>query len=328
MHKLIFINLKNYIALSSYNFAIKIIALTLFITSCKNEFSFNKSKVLTNYPSGSGIVCYNNKIYLIGDDVNKILITDTAFNIVDTIELFASSQKRIEKQFKQDIEAAAIVPYNKTYAILLVGSGSLNPYRNFGWLINPATKQKEAINLKPFYDRIKKLKIENLNIEGITAIPGAIVLASRGNLSSPENYLIFTTNNFWSQQETAEIKICKVVSPSTDTASFTGVSGLEYCKQSDQLLLTVSTEQTSSALHDGAIGKSYLWMINNISEKKRVSAVSADKIIDLDVLDKRIKGHKIESACIIFENKKEKNIALVADDDNVASTIFKVTIKN
>ena len=295
-------------------------------TSCSSDFTFDSNKTLNNYPSGSGLAYLNDRIYLIGDDATGLLITDTAFNIVDSIKLFESQQNRIPKELKQDLEAATIVSINRLPEILLVGSGSLSPNRNNGWLIDPATKQKTQIDLKPFYSRLKGEGIDALNIEGITTMPGVIVLASRGNKSFAANYLIFTSNGFWEKQDSAAIKIIKV-GTNTDTSFFNGVSGLEYSKVSDQLLLTVSTENTNSSLQDGAIGKSYLWIINNISSKKNMIAINPNKVIDLETMDEKFKGHKIESVCIIFENKKQMELALVADDDKGASILFKVTLK-
>src|SRR5207253_3211794 len=120
--------------------------------------------------------------------------------------------------------------------------------------------------------------------------------ASRGNRSFRLNYLVFTSLQFWNKQDSAEIRIMKV-GTNADTTNFSGVSGLDYSAVSDKLLLTVSTENTSSAVADGSIGKSYLWIINNISAKKKLVAVNPDRIIDLEEADKRFKGHKIESVC-------------------------------
>ncbi len=159
--------------------------------SCSSDLTFNGSKILNDYPSGSGLAYFNNRIYIIGDDATGLLITDTAFNVVDSIHLFESQQKRIPKELKQDLEAATIASINKSSQILLIGSGSLAPYRNSGWLIDPLTKQKTQLDLKPFYTRLKAEGIDALNIEGAAAIPGALVLASRGNKSFPTNYLIF-----------------------------------------------------------------------------------------------------------------------------------------
>jgi len=297
-----------------------------FLSSCTPDFTFDKNKTLNDYPSGSGLAYLNDRIYLIGDDAANLLITDTAFNIIDSIKLFESQQKRIPKELKQDLEAAAVVHFNRSTEILIVGSGSLAPYRNYGWLIDPLTKQSTQIDLKPFYTRLKAEGIDALNIEGLAAMPAGIILASRGNRSFRANYLIFTSNEFWKKEDSADIKICKV-GTNTDTISFHGVSGLEYSKLSDQLLLTVSTENTNSSLQDGTIGKSYLWIINNISAKKNMIAVNPNRVIDLEAMDERFKGHKIESVCILSENKKQMQLALVADDDNGTSVLFKITLK-
>jgi hypothetical protein len=302
------------------------IAFIFLLTSCSPHFTFKNSKLLNDYPSGSGITYFNNNIYLIGDDAGNLLIMDTAFRIADSIRLLESEQKRISKELKPDLEAATVVTINNADEILLVGSGSLSPHRNAGWLINPVNKQQTRLDLNTFYDRLKKDGIDALNIEGITSIPAGIVLSSRGNKSIPANHLIFTSNAFWNNQDSTAIKIIKVGS-NTDTAFFNGVSGLEYSKLSDQLLLTVSTENTYNTVDDGTIGKSYLWMINNISAKKNLIAVNPNKIIDLEKLDERFKGHKIESVCIISENKKEMQLVFVSDDDKGTSGLFTVVIK-
>lgn len=307
-------------------FSAYLIVFIFLIGGCSSHFTFKKSKLLSDYPSGSGITYFNNNIYLIGDDAGNLLIIDTAFNVKDSIRLVESRQKRISKELKPDLEAATLVTINNSPEILLVGSGSLAPHRNSGWLINPVSKQKTLLDLYPFYNRLKADGIDALNIEGVTAIPSGIVLSSRGNKTLRANYLIFTSNAFWNNQENAAVKIIKVGS-NNDTAFFNGVSGLEYSKLSDQLLLTVSTENTYNVMDDGTIGKSYLWIINNISAKKNLSAINPNKIIDLEKLDQRFKGHKIESVCIIAENKKEKELVFVADDDKGSSNLFKVILK-
>ena len=58
-----------------------------------------------------------------------------------------------------------------------------------------------------------------------------------------------------------------------------------------------------------------------------MAAINPNKIIDLEEMDERFKGHKIESVCILFENKKQMQLALVADDDKGTSILFKITLK-
>lgn len=122
-----------------------------------------------------------------------------------------------------------------------------------------------------------------------------------------------------------DIRIMKL-GANIDTASFSGVSGLDYSYKSDRLFLTVSTENTYGTQTDGTIGKSYLWMIDNISSKKRLSAINPSRIIDLEDLDDRFKGHKIESVCVISENKTDYQLALVADDDKGMSVLYRIKL--
>jgi len=114
--------------------------------------------------------------------------------------------------------------------------------------------------------------------------------------------------------------------PQKDTASFKGTSGLCYAKESDQLILTISTEDTRSSHEDGAIGKSYLWIINNFSTKIINRALGTKRVIDLEYIDSRFKGQKIEAATVIKETDKLIYLALVAENDDGKSIVFKMSI--
>ena len=91
-------------------------------------------------------------------------------------------------------------------------------------------------------------------------------------------------------------------------------------------ILTVSTEDTRSSYDDGAIGKSYLWITEKISTKINDKALGNIRVIDLENIDSRFKGQKIESVTVIKETDKLIYLALVADNDNGSSTVFKMSI--
>lgn len=300
-------------------------AIILFLLSCNKQGPKLIEIKTLDYPSGSGLAYFDDHIYVIGDDATAILKADSQFKVVDRTGPFISSQERIPKDKKADLESIALIKLNKAPVFLLAGSGSLVPYRNVCWIVDPATKEKKQYLLDTFYNRLKNEGIRDLNIEGATAIPAGIVLASRGNRSFPKNFLIFTSHRFWENQDSAFIKIIKA-GASTDTDFFNGISGLDYSYATDQLLLSVSTENTYDSYKDGDIGKSYLWIINDISSKKRLTAINPDRIIDLEEMDSRFKGNKIESVCIVAENKKEKELVLVSDDDKGGTVLFRMTL--
>jgi hypothetical protein len=93
-------------------------------------------------------------------------------------------------------------------------------------------------------------------------------------------------------------------------------------------LLTVSTEDTYSTQEDGTIGKSYIWIVNDINSKRSYAAINPTKTIDLETIDQRFGKQKIESVCIISENKKEMELLLVADDDKGGSVVFRIVVSN
>jgi hypothetical protein len=207
-----------------------------------------------------------------------------------------------------------------------MGSGSLSPFRDSAFIVQTNTRAVKAFLVDTFFRRIKNASIKQINIEGAASTPWGMILSNRGNKSYPKNHLIFTSNNFWADQYNAPLKVLPVGS-NIDSSVFQGISGLCYSGISDRLLLTVSTEETYSTHEDGAIGKSYLWIIDDISAKQRFSAINPNKIIDLSVIDKKLSHQKIESVCIVWENNKKMALAFTADNDDGKTTIFEMVLK-
>ena len=301
------------------------VSVFLSLPACKDSHRLEMEVELKDYASGSALTYFRDKLYVVGDDMNYIYVADSSFKKIDTIRLFESSQKRLPKDIKPDLESATITWQSRTPSLLCLGSGSIPNQRTKGWLVDPAKKQYSQFDLTPFYTRLKSHGIPEVNIEGVAAVQSGIILANRGNRTHQQNFLVFTNPGFWNNQLSAPIRLVRLL-PKKDSTSFSGISGLEYSRRSDRLLLTVSTENTFSSHEDGAIGKSYLWIINDISNKRRLAAINPDIQIDLESIDERFKGHKVESACIMSENRNEMVIAIVADDDRGTSLLFKVKL--
>lgn len=305
------------------NYCVVFVCLFTLLACQRPAARLEKMVLLTDYPSGSALAFLNNELYLMGDDATSLLKLNKDFTVKDTVLILENAGRRIEKNSKPDLEAMTVLSYKKMSMLLMVGSGSGDSLRNFGWLYGPDGKQK--IDLTHFYHRIKAEGIKDLNIEGLATYPGGVIFTSRGNKSFRKNFLVFTTKDFFSNQDSASIKIT-AIGVNTDTAVFNGISGADYATHSDKLLLTVSTENTYDSYNDGSIGKSYLWIINDISRKK-FTHINADRIIDLEEADARFKGHKIESVCIISETRKEMELVLAADDDKGQTMLFKLILQ-
>jgi len=305
-------------------FVLPLLIASLFIacfSSCKQDHKLQHSVTIQHYASGSALALRGDNIYLMGDDMNYLLVLDKSLTVIDSILLEDSVKYKIPKPLKQDIEAATFL--KDSDMLLLLGSGSLAPHRNSGWLVNTLSKEKQEISLETFYKRITASEILELNIEGLTSLNDQLVLSNRGNKGFPYNHLVITAADFFQHQTSALIRTIELENPSTN---FSGVSGLEYSGKHDLLLLSVSTEDTYDAHADGAIGKSYLWIINNFSQKLDQKKLAPDKIINLTSLGTQFVNQKIESVGILAEKLKALELVFVADNDSGSSTLFRVSL--
>ena len=122
----------------------------LLILSCNTKQNLETIEIKKlSYPSASSIEYYDGKLHLMGDDATKLLVLDTNLNIVDSIPIISYPENRIPKDIKPDLEASALNADN----LFLFGSGSLQPYRNFGWKFNLKTKDNDSISLEPLFIR-------------------------------------------------------------------------------------------------------------------------------------------------------------------------------
>lgn len=259
-----------------------------------------------------------------GDDATNLLVLDTSFNIIGSIPIIADSSKRLPKETKPDLEASAFsVDSNQ---IFLFGSGSVSPYRNLGWKHNLKTKATDSIKLEPLYLKVKESGIEQINIEGACLVSGKLLFVNRGNKGYSHNHLIITDEKFLNNDSSFRLFVIPFATQK-NSASFKGISGLCYARESDQLIMTVSTEDTKNSYEDGAIGNSYLWIIDNISTKINSRALGSKRVIDLEYIDARFKGQKIESATVIGETGDFIHLAMVADNDDGSSTVFKMSFR-
>jgi hypothetical protein len=283
-------------------------------------------KELKTFPSGSGIEFFDDKVYLVGDDATNIIVKSKKWKMEKKIHLFDSPSERIPKLIKSDLEATTIVYVGKSPKLLMLGSGSRLKYRNKAILLDLNTSETKEFDLEIFYNRLRAEGIQDLNIEGAAAVDGNILLCNRGNKSYPSNCIIITSNEFWKNQDTAEILILKLDLEQTGE-NFIGISGLTYSPVNDWLLFTTSTEHTFNAIDDGQIGDSYLGIIENVTRKIGRKKMKVNSLINLPEADKVFKGNKIESLCIQRDKENNLKLHLISDNDLGRSALFKIRLR-
>lgn len=289
------------------------------------KIKLQEFKELGEFPSGSGIEYYNERLYVVGDDAKDILVLDDKWNKETSIPLFDSAELRIPKKIKADLESTTIIEINKIPRLLLLGSGStLN--RNRAILVNLDDHFKEEMDITGFYNQLKD-DLEQVNIESSAVVLGRLIMGNRGNLANPENTIIATDVDFWKHPEKTEWQKIEFKLPEIEGNAVLGLSGMTYSHKNDWLICTMSTEQTANSYDDGAIGDSYLAIVENASRKVSRKKMNVNELINLSEVDDAFKGYKLEGCTIVGEKNGRVKLHLVADNDSGKSFLFRVRLK-
>lgn len=284
------------------------------------EIELIKTTHLANYPSASSIEFYNNRLYIIGDDAPQMVVLDTAQQVIDSISIFESKEKRIDKDEKADLEASVIIQeQNKNYLVAFSSFSDKNRNKTLVYELDPEGKKNKPNVL---LSNLADINVQERNIEGAAFINNKLVLSNRANNTHKENSLIVTDITLPNGLEAKKHSVLKLLLP--QTKAVTGISGMAYLKDKDMLLFTASTEDTENAHSDGDIGESYIGYVSNISQQLNNASIHADTLIALkkDVTKKT--PQKIESLAVERVADKSVLLHLVADNDNGESTLFKM----
>ena len=299
------------------------VILTSLITSnvLGQKVELLKTTLLSHYPSASGISFFENKLYVIGDDAKHILIVDTSHRTLDSIILFPMNTYRIPWDKKPDMESL-FIGHRRGQAYLIGLPSFSSPIRNKIVLMPLAdSKQTKILDFPHPATRLKELEIAETNIEGSTIVGKNIILSNRANLSQPYNYLVLIRATSKGVKRMKGWSKMECILPAAN--GVTGLSGLEYIKERDLLLFTASTEATASANADGAIGNSYLGMIENFSKKTKQNRITPDQMINLSQ-QLQIGPQKLEGITVAYSTDTSLMLHIVADNDDGKSIIYKV----
>ena len=225
-----------------------------------------------NLPSASGVEIYQNKIYLVADDLPWLMEMNFEGDMLNRYLLSGVTQiehGRTPKKIKADFESMAFVQQNGQHYFLILSSGSKKVTRDTAYLFSPETKKVMAKrNLRPWYNSIKEKSGMNdddeINIEGTAVVDGKIYVAHRGNVSG--NFLAASSLKDFLNYLSGKTNIVPPVEififelPSREGVS-AGLSGLCAIPGNYGLLVTASLEATSDVISDGTVLGSYLGYI-------------------------------------------------------------------
>lgn len=291
------------------------------MTGCRDKIKLLRSTSLPDFPSGSSMEIDDNTIILIGDDATQVLFLDTNYNRRDSVSISTEVERRIPKDRKHDYEASAIL---QDGVIAVFGSGSSDRRNNALFIRLPFSKKDslQLHNLTPLYQAFRERGINDLNIEGAALVNDQLVLANRANESFPHNHLLTVAADSLLAAHPQPF-LCKLLLPGAQHVI--GLSGLSYLAEKDVLLFTASTELTGSSYDDGAIGDSYIGWIKNAREALKKEVVTVHTLLNISQSYPALKNQKIESIAVETAKGTEVIAHLVADNDDGATTLFKVS---
>ena len=288
----------------------------LSITSTAQQVKLLRKTFLPHYPSASTLEYHKDLLYVIGDDAPQMLVLDGNHQPMDSLLLFASDTKRLSKKDKADLESTILVNRNGRDYLVAFPSFS-TPRRDRIMVIDMASRELRTIDMP----KIRIPGIRDLNIEGTTMVGDRLLLSSRANFAQTDNYLLVSRFDLQTGFDKKNIRSLVLQLPKQQ--HIIGISSLSYLESEDLLLFTGSTENTANSYTDGTIGDSYIGYIRNISGKLNGESLTPDALINISSV---LSGatHKIESIAVASQKGKDLVIHLASDNDDGASTLFKL----
>lgn len=297
--------------------SVVVVFLTVSIHSIAQEIKLIKKTHLAHYPSASSLEYHNGYLYVIGDDAAQMLVLDNNHRTADSLVLFAGKTTRLSKNKKADLESSVVLTKEGRDYLVAFPSFS-TPRRDKIMVIDLASKETRIISMP----RMRVAGIRDLNIEGSAIVKDRLLLSTRANIAQPHNYLLVSKIDLVSGFGEKELKSILLQLP--QQKEVVGISSLSYLESEDLLLFTATTEATSNSFADGVIGDSYLGYIKNISGRLHYDQIMADQLINISPIINN-GAQKIESVVVEAQKGKELIIHLASDNDDGASTLFKMS---
>ena len=298
------------------------------LSNCRTMNSFSvvveKIELLDSLPSGSGLVHFNDIIYIIGDDATQLYKLNPSESSFSGIPLNnMGTEYRINKPDKHDFESLEILDIRNEPHLIAFGSGSLSPQRDFLLVVNCKNEKiQQLISLELLYTLLKQQaggkKI--LNIEGAVITGEKLYLMDRENdilfeieLEEFRKYILSNGNH-----KVSTVKIYSLQLPS-DEGLIAGISG--GCALSEnKILFCASLEDTPNAIDDGVVKGSYIGIIS-LRDGNILTAVLLKDEQGIVIPD------KIESIDIVGKNDDGTLKAFaVADNDDGSSKFYQLKI--
>lgn len=279
-------------------------------------------KELPELPVGSNLEFYNDHIYLVDEDASDMVVLNKKWQTHSRHRLLVEGDPKIAPKNKSDFEATTIVEVNRIPRLLVLGF-DIKDNHHKAILINLDDHTKEEFDISVFYNRLKET-VGIINIESAAIVLGKLILCNRDHKAAPENHIIVTDADFWRNQSGCEITTISFDLPQTPKQVI-GLSGLTYSYKNDWLVVTLLTENPADM--EGALGDSYLAVIENASRKVVRKKMKVNTLFHLRETNEAFTGFNMQSVCIRTEKNMRLKLYLLAENKTGSNSVFTVRVK-
>ncbi len=306
----------------------------MFCVSCQNQKTLNASdkndkavnclkdcKVtpINDYPSASGIVTVDSTIYIIGDDANELLIFSEKRVRIPFPGFYPLNKKgRVFKKDKLDFEA--LLHLKSDSIIWGWGSGSKYPNRYVQMTYDLRTNKVKFNSMTHTYRRLQKdakIAPKKWNIEGALTVDNNLILINR-ETNSLLFYSLSDWKTYFKDSSTEVPRLKNIIYLDSLMPSIQGVkstlSGGDYWKSKNGILLSASVEDDEGIIDDGAILGSFLCFIplaDSSNQTLNPLDINLSKFMKMEVKYKE-NPIKLEGVSI---NPKDEIFGVVDNDD-------------
>ena len=301
---------------------------SIFTLSCSTvsktpEFRIIADTLLTGLPSGSGLVVYNDRLLVVGDDASGFFeraVNSTSFTFHPFLQ--EDSLYRIAKELKYDPESLATIHVEGTIKLIAFGSGSGTSFRNNIYLIDPQTKTSQMFDGSGLYALIREqnnIGEADFNLEAAFARGDKLYIFNRGNngiiqmdVDDLMHYLEGHNHTLLTNQVMVPLPHQAAGQPRFSGATALGKKHILFC---------ASIEQTTDWMKDGAVGGSFIGLLKQQRDGYEL----------LSMLPLQQKGkpliEKLESIDVAEKLRGTKyRIYAISDNDNGTSRLFELEL--
>lgn len=269
--------------------------------------------------------------YIAGDDASELYRLDDTFRLVGTTPLLQSPAigiARATKAAKLDLEAMTAVTWRGRTELLVFGSGSKSPMRDFCFradITDPdAPRGVAQVSLTPLYDVLRNtpqfVGTQKLNLEAAAATDKEIFLFQRGNISGNNALAAYDLAAFMQflEGETNLLptpRVTRFALPVLQNRS-SGFSAATFLNDA-QILFAATVEDTENEIDDGATLGSFVGMLEQQAEWRMqwVAPVTASE---------KIAPVKIEGLSLLGAETRTFHCVAVTDSDGEPSELLLV----